>query len=163
MEPMKCAYCWGELEHADDEHDILDCGKVLRATVRQLRAENGRLDAALADTAAQLTDAVQRAREAEHAYGLLVKQADASHAENAQLREQLRKAHITTIARVYNGEPLDCEGDGSGPGCEHAALWEIQAMDSSGSHYSYVCANHLDDYQKWAADDGRMPLVFETD
>ena len=146
-----------------------------------LRDENTRLDDALAATAAELTDAtaqvlrlneenkrllaeleaaVHRAQEAEYAYKLLAKQAGAFHAENGRLRQQQERT--TTIARPYSGG-LDCEGDGSGPGCENRAVWEIQDMQDDGSNYVYVCDRHLSDYQRWANSDGRSPLVFETD
>lgn len=121
---------------------------IRRKTIATLMAENKSLR--------------QERDEAREAYRQLTKQADAFHSENARLREQLRKARITTVARICD-EDIECEGDGSGPGCENDAVWEIQAMDASGSHYSYVCSKHLDSYQKWADDDGRSPMVFELE
>ena len=109
---------------------------------------------------AELEAAVYRAQEAEYAYKLLAKQAGAFHAENGRLRQ--KQERTTTIARPYSGG-LDCEGDGSGPGCENRAVWEIQDMQDDGSNYVYVCDRHLSDYQRWANSDGRSPLVFETD
>ena len=82
----------------------------------------------------------------------------------AQMAEaNLAKYQTVTVARHCKNE-MACEGDGSGPGwCDHDAAWEIQRMEDDGSHYSYVCNDHLDDYQKWADGEGYAPLVFETD
>ena len=107
-----------------------------------LRTENARLDAALADTAAQLVDAVERVEAAE---------------------VELAKFRIVTVARRSGGNLIACDGDGSGPGCEYDAEWEVQAMDAEGSHYTHLCSYHLNDYQKWAADDGRLPMTFEAE
>lgn len=121
-----------------------------------------RLDQALADTAAQLVQAVERAQEAEYNLHLMTKQADANYKRAKGAEEQLRKYQIVTLARrCKSAEP--CDGDGSGPGCENPVDWEIEAMDGCESHYAYVCADHLSDYQKWAADDGRLPMVFELE
>lgn len=130
--------------------------------VVQLRAEVARLDQALADTAAQLVQAVERAQEAEYNLHLMTKQADANYKRAKDAEEQLRKYQVVTLARrCKSAEP--CDGDGSGPGCENPVDWEIEAMDGGESHYAYVCADHLGDYQKWAADDGRLPMVFELE
>jgi hypothetical protein len=137
----------------------------------KLRAENARLKQQLqAESTAyyllrdERDSLADELAEALYNLHLMTKQADAFYSENAQLREMVRKLRITTVARVYSGEPVDCEGDGSGPGCcEHAALWEVQTMDDSGSHHSYLCADHLSDYQKWAHGDGRLPMMFELD
>ena len=81
----------------------------------------------------------------------------------AQMAEaNLAKYQTVTVARHCKNE-MACEGDGSGPGCENRAVWEIQDMQDDGSNYVYVCDRHLSDYQRWANSDGRSPLVFETD
>ena len=155
--------------------------KTLEKANEKLRTENTRIDNALLAASNELTDAtaqiqqlneenrllleqlqesIHRAQEAEYNLRLMSKQADTFHAENGRLRQQQERT--TTIARPYSGG-LDCEGDGSGPGCENRAVWEIQDMQDDGSNYVYVCDRHLSDYQRWANSDGRSPLVFETD
>ena len=126
------------------------------AQIQRLNEENRRL-------LAELEAAVYRAQEAEYAYKLLAKQADENY-KRAQVAEaNLSRYQTVTVARhCKNATP--CDGDGSGPGwCDHDAVWEIQRMEDDGSHYSYVCNDHLDDYQKWADGEGYAPLVFETD
>lgn len=119
-----------------------------------LQAENARLLAANEQAADELAEALYNLR-------LMTTQADANYKRAKDAEEQLRKYQIVTVARRCSDSDRDCDGDGSGPGCENAVVWEIQAMDDSGSHYAYVCAEHLSDYQKWAHDDGRLPMVFE--
>jgi len=124
------------------------------ARVPELQAENARLLAANEQAADELAEALYNLR-------LMTTQADANYKRAKDAEEQLRKYQIVTVARRCSDSDRDCDGDGSGPGCENAVVWEIQAMDDSGSHYAYVCAEHLSDYQKWAHDDGRLPMVFE--
>jgi len=83
-------------------------------------------------------------------------------AENTKLKAELAKLRVVTVARRSGGNLIACDGDGSGPGCEYDAEWEVQAMDADGSNYTHLCSDHLSDYQKWAADDGRLPMIFET-
>lgn len=168
-------------------HVCFECGAVEdvwiehpheNKTIDQLRTENARLavenDDLMGkilneiDENARLTAELAAARdelaETEYFMGQTVAQADAFHSENAKLREMVRKLNITTVARRYTHGDMECDNDGSGPArCDNDVVWEIQAMDDSGSHYAYVCDAHLGDYQKWAHDDGRLPMVFELD
>lgn len=130
--------------------------------IDQLRAENARLESALADTAAQLTDAVQRAQEAEYNLHLMTKQADANYHRAREAEASLVKYQTVTVARRCKQEII-CDGDGDGPNwCKKSAEWEVQRMREDGSDYSYVCTDHLSDYQKWADEAGYSPLVFEA-
>lgn len=131
------------------KHDMQDC-------VEHLLSENARLAAAHEAAADELAEALYNLR-------LMTMQADANYKRAKDAEEQLRKYQIVTVARRCKSE-MPCEGDDGAPGwCDNPAIWEIQAMHDDGSHYSYVCAEHLNDYQKWAHDDGRLPMVFELE
>lgn len=145
-----------ENDRLKDEMERWKGGNLYPQSYREAVEENARLLAANEQAADELAEALYNLR-------LMTKQADANHKRAKDAEEQLRKYQIVTVARRCTDSDRDCEGDGSGPSCENAVVWEIQAMDDSGSHYAYVCADHLSDYQKWAHDDGRLPMVFELE
>ena len=151
--------------------------KTLEKANEKLRTENTRIDNALLAASNELTDAtaqiqqlneenrllLEQLQEAEYAYTLLTKQADENYKRAQTAEANLSRYQTVTVARRCKNE-MACDGDGNGPGwCDHDAKWEIQRMEDDGSHYSYVCNDHLDHYQKWADSEGYAPLVFETE